>query len=129
MTVLEHPTAVAAVALAALVLSAAPASAGGDDVQRHGSCTGSTHWKLKAGPDDGRIEVEGEVDSNRSGQTWTWRLVHNGSVSARGTRTTQGPSGSFEVHRRVVDLAGSDRLVLRASNPRTGEVCHGTVRM
>ncbi len=74
------------------VLVAAPAFANDDDVIRRGSCSG-TDWKVKASPEDGRIEVEGEADSNRSGQTWRWRLRHNGSLSARGTVTTSGPSG------------------------------------
>jgi len=116
--------------LALTAFGAAPAYAsGGDDVVRRGPCTGSTHWKVKAGHDDGRIEVEAEVDSNRNGQTWAWRIVHNGSVSARGSRTTQAPSGSFEVRRRVVDLAGTDTLTFRARNTRNGEVCRGTARL
>ena len=67
-------TTLAAVAIAALTLPVgvvAPAVAsdgGGGDVRTSGSCSGRAHWKLKAKPDDGRIEVEGEVDSNRSGQ-------------------------------------------------------------
>jgi hypothetical protein len=117
-------------ALALTTFGVAPAYAShGDDVVRRGGCTGSTHWKVKAGHDDGRIEVEGEVDSNRNGQTWAWRLVHNGSVSAHGTRTTKAPSGSFEVHRRVVNLKGTDTLTFRARNSRSGEVCRGTVRL
>ena len=99
-----------------------------DDVIRRGSCTGATDWKLKASPEDGRIEVEGEVDSNRNGQTWRWRIRHNGSLSARGTATTQPPSGSFEVRRVLVDAAGTDTLVFRARNPRTDEVCRGVLR-
>jgi hypothetical protein len=130
MTGITRSAAPVALALAAF-MAAAPAAvaSGSDDVVRRGSCTGATHWKLKAGPDDGRLEVEGEIDSNRNGQTWAWRLVHNGSVSAHGTGTTRGPSGSFGVERRLVDLAGRDTLVFRARNPRSGEVCRGTVRV
>ena len=88
--------AVAVVATASLVAVAAPAHAkGGDDVVRRGDCAASTDWKLKVDTDDGRLEVEGEIDSNRNGQTWTWLIRHNGSVSARGTKTTRAPSGSF----------------------------------
>jgi hypothetical protein len=108
-------------------LAAAPALANDGDVIRRGSCSGSTAWKLKASPEDGRIEVEAEVDSNHDGQSWRWRLRHNGSLSARGTATTSGPSGSFEVRRVVVDAAGTDRLVFRARNPQTGEVCRGVL--
>lgn len=112
-----------------LVTAAGPAHAkGGDDVVRRGSCTGSTDWKLKVKPDDGRLEVEAEVDSNRVGQTWHWRLVHNGSTSASGTRKTTAPSGSFEVRRLMVNRRGTDTVTLRASNARSGERCVGTVR-
>ena len=122
-------TTAALLAVPALALTTAPAHAAGDDVRRSGSCSGSTSWKIKAGPDDGRIEVEAEIDSNRNGQTWSWRLVHNGSVSARGSRTTKAPSGSFEVRRRVVDLSGTDTVTFRARNTRNGEVCRGTARL
>lgn len=35
---------------------------------------------LKAKRDDGRIEVELGVDSNRAGQTWATRVTDNGVV-------------------------------------------------
>jgi hypothetical protein len=121
--------AVAVIAAASLVAVAGPAQAsGGNDVVKRGNCARTTDWKLKVGPDDGRLEVEGEIDSNRNGQTWTWLIRHNGSVSARGTRTTQAPSGSFEVRRVLVNLSGVDTIVFRATNTRNGEVCRGVVR-
>jgi hypothetical protein len=125
-------TALAAIAAAALTLPlgvVAPAMAshggGGDDVRTSGGCSGSAHWKLKAKPDDGRIEVEGEIDSNKSGQVWTWKLKHNGSVSAKGSKKTGGASGSFEVERRMANLAGQDHFVFRAEH--RGQVCRGTI--
>lgn len=128
-------TSIAALALVAvgLVGTAMSASAddgggsGGDDdrVIRTGSCSGSADWKLKVKTDDGRLEVEGEVDSNVAGQRWRWTIRHNGSVSDRGTGTTTARSGSFEVERKVVDLAGPDVLVFRAV--RDGQVCRGVV--
>ena len=122
--------AVALLTSSVLVTAAGPAQAkgGGDDVVRRGSCTASAHWKLKVKPDDGRLKVEAEVDSNRVGQTWHWRLVHNGSTSASGTRKTTAPSGSFEVRRLMVNRLGTDTVPLRASNARSGERCVGTVR-
>ena len=113
---------------AAVAVPALPAAANEDDVIRKGSCSGRTDWKVKASPEDGRIEVEGEIDSNRNGQTWRWRLLHNGSLSDRGSRTTKGPSGSFEVRRVVVDLRGTDKLVFRATNRASGETCRGVVK-
>jgi hypothetical protein len=124
-------TTLAALAVAALTLPVAltaPATAshgGRDDVRTHGGCSGSAHWKLKAKPDDGRIEVEGEIDSNRAGQVWTWRLKHNGSLTAHGTKRTSGRSGSFSVERRMANLAGKDHFVFRARHH--GQVCRGTI--
>ena len=106
-----------------LPLSAAPAHAGSDDVRRSGSCSSGTHWKIKAKPDDGRLEVEAEIDSNRNGQTWRWRLSHDGSAAGHGTSTTKKPSGSFSVERRVDNHAGTDHLRFRAVQPGSGEVC------
>jgi hypothetical protein len=116
--------------LATLPITAGPAAASGNGaVERSGPCSGSAHWKLKVKHDDGRMEVEAEVDSNRNGQIWRWSLRHDGNLSARGTRTTRPASGSFEVHRRLVDLAGTDKIVFRARQPRTGQVCRGTVHI
>ena len=130
MTTTARRTAAALLAVAAgaaVLVPATAAQANDRDVERRGSCTGATDWKLKASPEDGRIEVEAEVDSNRVGQAWSWRMSHNGTVSARGTATTKAPSGSFEVRRVVVDLRGADALAFRATNPRSGEVCRGTL--
>lgn len=119
-------TAAGLVALTA-TLPALPAMAKGGDVVRRGSCSGSADWKIKASPQDGRIEVESEVDSNVNGQTWTWTLNHNGSKSASGTKTTTAPSGSFTVRRVLVDLKGADTLVFRATNSKSGQVCRASV--
>ena len=127
----QHKLAVAFVAALAVpvALAGSASASGGDDgrVERSGSCSGSTDWKLKAKPDDGRLEVEGEIDSNRIGQTWNWVIRHNGSVSARGQRQTTGPSGSFTVERRLVNLPGVDTIVFWARNPASGETCRGVV--
>ena len=122
-------TRVGALALVAAttVLPAASAEAKDGDVIRTGSCSGRADWKLKASPENGRIEVEGEVDSNRVGQTWRWSIRHNGSLSARGTKTTSGPSGSFTVRRVMVNIRGTDRIAWRARNVRSGEVCNGAL--
>ena len=98
---------------------------GDDRVLVTGRCSAGAEWKLKVKTDDGRLEVEGEVDSNVAGQRWRWTLRHNGSVSDRGVGTTTARSGSFEVERKVVDLAGTDRLVFRAV--RDGQTCRGVV--
>jgi hypothetical protein len=121
-------TAATVLAVGMGVMSAAPAMAGDDDVIRHGSCSGRADWKLKAKADDGRLEVEGEVDSNVNGQHWRWRILHDGNVSARGRARTMGPSGSFDIERRVVNAPGTDRIGWRAVNRATGQTCSGGLR-
>lgn len=125
-------TKTAALTLTAALLTlgvAAPAAAsgGGNDVRTHGACSAGTTWKLKAKGDNGRIEVEGEIDSNRVGQTWHWKLKDNGAVVATGTGVTAGRSGSFSVVRKPADRTGTDHFVFRATYAATGEVCRGTV--
>jgi hypothetical protein len=100
---------------------------GGTAVRNHGSCSAGTTWTIKAKPDDGRIEVEAEIDSNVSGQQWDWVLKHNGSTSASGSSSTHGASGSFSVERRTVNAAGADALRFRATHG--GEACVARVRL
>jgi hypothetical protein len=97
-----------------------------DEVRKGGSCSGAADWEMRARwDDDHRIEVRGEVDHTRSGQTWTWKIKHNGSVSAQGRAVAR--SGEFEVRRSLVDLAGTDHCVFRAVRITTGEVCRGAI--
>lgn len=118
-------TAATALTLGLAFAGTVPALANDADVIRRGPCSGSADWKLKASPENGRIEVEGEVDSNVNGQTWRWRILHNGAISARGTATTTAPSGSFEVRRLVVNAAGTDSIDWRARHVASGQTCRG----
>ena len=117
--------AAAVVLLAATVpvFVAGTAYAGNNEVERNGSCSGSADWKIKAKPDDGRLEVEAEVDSNRNGQEWRWVLRRNGNVADRGTSTTRGPSGSFSVERKTGNAKGKDSFKFRAVHQGSGQVC------
>ena len=106
-------------------IPATSALAGQGDVIRQGSCSGRSDWKLKLSPEDGRIEVEFEVDQNVVGDRWRVRIRHDGDVAFRGTRITQGASGSFEVRIVEPNHAGSDAFRARARNLSSGEVCVG----
>jgi hypothetical protein len=110
------------VAVLTSVLSlGSPALAKDGDILARGSCTGSSTAKLKLSEENGRIEVEFEVDQNRNGIAWTVVLERNGARVARLTRTTRAPSGSFEARRLVTNGAGAD--VIRARATRKGETC------
>ena len=126
---------IAATACAALstLATVAPAHASGGTtaVGTSGSCSATSTWKLKAKPDLdlGTIQIEFAVDSNKPGQVWTVRLVDNTPTAFFGHRTTLAPSGSFTVRRITADQAGTDIIKARATNPATGEVCSGRVRL
>jgi hypothetical protein len=119
--------------LAAGLMMSAPAAfashGGGGEVIKEGSCSVSSDWKLKAKPDDGRLEVEFEVDQNVVGDVWKVKLSDNGTTFFKGKRETLPPSGSFEVNTRTDDLAGKDKIVAKAMNLSTGETCKGSVSL
>ncbi len=108
-----------------LLVPAGIASAGQNDVIRRGSCSDSSDWKLKVSPEDGRLEVEFEVDQNVTGDRWRVRIRHDGDLVFRGTRTTRGASGSFEVRIVENDTSGTDVFRAQARNLSTDEVCVG----
>lgn len=112
---------------ASIWLAAPAALAGGQGVTQRGSCSAQSDWKLKVKPDNGRLELEFEVDQNVVGEVWRVRITQNGAQIFAGTRTTQGPSGSFEVKRRPSDAAGVDRFVARATNLTSDETCVGRI--
>jgi hypothetical protein len=97
----------------------------GDDreIRKVGQCSAGAVWKLKAKQDDGRLEVELEIDSNRNGQLWRVRIRDNGVRVFRGSRRTHAPSGSLEIERKVANRAGRDRLTAIARNPGSGQRC------
>jgi hypothetical protein len=110
---------VAALALAAL---AAPAFAKEGDVRVQGRCTGPSTAKLKLSEENGRIEVEFEVDQNRNGVRWTVVLRRNGLVAAAGAGVTRAPSGSFEFRRLVANRPGAD-VITASARRASGETC------
>jgi hypothetical protein len=117
--------ALAVLTAAAFAASAALASGGDREVIKSGSCSGNATWKLKAKADDGRIETEFEVDQNRVGRKWRVIIKQNGIVRADVIKTTQAPSGSFEVRRLLPNMAGSDFIVAKATALTTGQTCRG----
>lgn len=127
LTILLALGSVGAIAFVASPASASRGSGGGDAVRRSGSCTGVSNWKLKARHRDGRTETEFEVDQNRNGVRWHFRIRLNGTTVAEGNRRTKAPSGSFSVERQIGDPAGKDRITAIAT--RRGETCRGTLQI
>jgi hypothetical protein len=123
-------TAAALVGLIAVPAQAPAAPAKDGDVLVRGTCTGRSTSKLKLSDDDGRMEVEVEVDQNRNGVPWTILLRRDGVRVATAVRVTRPPSGSFELRRVIANGAGTDVVSARAMR-RSGEVCsaRGTFRI
>jgi hypothetical protein len=122
-------TAAVAVSLTApLVASATPAFAsGGGGVSSSGACTNGGHFKLKAKHDDGAIEMEYQVDSNRAGQVWAVRITDNGTVVVSRNATTAGPSGSFTIRKVIANRPGPDKI--RAHATFKNHTCGGAVTL
>jgi hypothetical protein len=120
-----------ATALVASTAFASSAVAGDDDneIRQAGSCTDASSSKIKVKPDDGRIEVEFEVDQNRTGDVWKVKIKNNGSKVFKGSATTRGPSGSFEIERKIADQSGSDAIKASAKNKSTGERCSASATL
>ena len=115
---------------APLLIAAAPASAsggGGGGVSSGGACRNGGHFTLKAKHEDGAIEVEYEVDSNRAGQVWAVRVADNGAVVVSRNATTAGRSGSFTARKVVANRAGADKIQAHASFKN--HTCGGAVTL
>ena len=118
--------AAAAAAMAATVLAPATAEAGERDVREEGRCSQYGRYDLKLSPQNGRIEVEIEVDTNRRGERYRVRLFHDGRRVRNGVFTTRGISGSFTVREVQDDRRGTDRFRLRAVRVGGGNRCGGS---
>lgn len=119
---------VSLLAVSALGATSGTVAAKSSAVITRGDCSAASDFKLKLSPEDGRkIEVEFEVDQNRNNRLWKVALADNGTWVYRGSRRTHAPSGSFSVHKLLVNRAGSDRIIAKAVNVRTGEVCRAVL--
>ena len=115
---------------APLLATATPAFAsggGGGGVRASGACTNGGHFELKAKHDDGKIEMEYEVDSNRAGQVWAVRITDNGTVVVSRHVTTAGRSGSFTVRKVIANQPGLDKIHARATFQN--HTCGGAVTL
>ena len=103
-------------AVAALAIGS-PALAKEGDILVRGSCTGPSTAKLKLSEENGRIEVEFEVDQNRNGVAWTIVLQRNGARVARADADDPCPE------RLVRGAPGRRQRHGRGRDPRAGDPC------
>ncbi len=119
------PAAIAS-ATALLLAPSAGLASGSDDIRNAGKCDGGSTSKIKVKPDDGRIEVEFEVDQNVNGEKWKVKIKDNDEVVFSGSAKTKAPSGSFSIEQRIDDQPGSDKVVAVGRNKGDGERCTAT---
>ena len=94
-----------------------------------GTCTGGSRAKLKLKPDNGRVEVEFEVDENRNGSQWGVTLKRNGTRVLSRSAVTHAPSGSFSVETRIAPGSPRTTITAVARRAASGEVCRATATL
>lgn len=126
--------AIAFVAIAACAFAVGVGEAGARDgkdgrteVRVTGVCTASATVKLRLRAEDGRLELQFEVEHARQG-AWRVALVRERRVVWKGAATVTRASKSFEVERTVADLPGADTVVARAWGP-AGAGCLATATL
>lgn len=106
----------------------APVAMAGDAEIDRGACgpaTSTAYYKLRVSSSEGgRLNVVGVVFSDDLDE-WSWKLLHNEDVSARGTVQARDADRSFRIVRQMIDVPGVDTIVFRAENNVTGEICRG----
>jgi len=88
-----------------------------------GPCSAGSLWTVKAKPDNSGMEIELQIDSNVTGQTWNVRVTDNEELVTEDTKVTLAPSGSFTVRALTADRVGVDHIEALATNPGTNETC------
>lgn len=97
------------------------------DVIRRSNCSGPAKSKLKASPENGRIEVEYEVDNATRGQRWVIVLKKGRRTILQRTKTVNS-AGEIRVRKVTSNGSGSERISALARNLNTGERCSVTLR-
>jgi hypothetical protein len=112
------------------LFAAAPAAMakGGSAVTRQGACSGAADWKMSVKPEDGKVQVEFEVEHAKPGQTWAVRMADNGTQIFSGPRTANTVH-KFSVRKLTANRVGSDKVTATATNNATGQVCNASATL
>ncbi|MCB1131122.1 MAG: hypothetical protein KDN05_08335 [Verrucomicrobiae bacterium] len=92
------------------------------DVITRGRCPGGVKTKLKASPENGRVEVEYEIDQARPGDRWRVVIKSNGRTILRTVRKVNS-AGNVEVRKLAANASGTETIRVRGKNLRTGHSC------
>lgn len=97
------------------------------DVIRRVNCPDGSNAKLKASPENGRIEVEFEIDDAVPGQRWKIVLKNGGRSILKRTKTVNGVE-EINVRALTSDRNGRDKIKAKAVNLATGSTCSVSLR-
>ena len=107
-------------AVLAAALAAPAAAQDSREVRVRTECSTGSETELRLRADDGELRVELRIESP-GGSRWSVILLHERRIAFRGSvRATR--SSRLRVRRTLRDLYGRDRVVVRASGPRS-ETC------
>lgn len=99
----------------------------GTDAEKRGGCSaGNTRYDFEVDRDDGRYEINFEVDSNVRGQQWRVRLFESGNRYYSRVLTTDR-EGEVEAERDRSFSPGPDAFRARAVNLGNGVVCKARI--
>jgi hypothetical protein len=113
--------------LGLFLLPFAPSTAKDGDVIARSSCTGSAKSKLKASPENGRIEVEYELDNLRPGDRWRVIIRSGRKVILRKTRRV---TGTREINFRTIipNQSGTEKISAKSRNLSGAGRCNVSLR-
>lgn len=113
--------------LSALALLPAFAHDGHDHaLVRQSACGGGVKSKISASPENGRIELEYEVDNAQPGDTWKIVIRKNGAVILR-TQKRVNAAGNAEVRVLTPNGNGNERIKATATRVGGGGSCAANV--
>jgi hypothetical protein len=112
-------------AVATVVVVGAPlafSAAASADTEKRGSCSSGARYDYEVEKDDGRFEVNFEVDSNRTNEQWRIQLWQDGKRYYSAVRTTDH-EGEADAEQNRPNTRGKDHFKARAVSLSSGEVC------
>jgi hypothetical protein len=108
----------------ALFLTLAPtlSLAKNGDIIKRGQCSTGENTKLKAGPENGQIEIEYELDDAVPGSRWRITITKNGKTILRTTQRANA-AGNIDVRTLTSNLAGREKIRAKAKRIGAAGAC------
>lgn len=130
MSLLRRPLTASVATLAAAAVVAGPVAVltagSASAAEREGRCDGAEH-QLEVEREDGRFEVDADIDDAAPGSRWKVVLKHDGRTYVSTTRTADR-DGDVSVDRNRANTAGADTFTMTVNKVGTSGSCTHTIR-